>query len=91
MLNSKQVQELFEKEAILIGNIDAVLCSRAEELFGKEAVADAKTLSKLGRGFGVWGINGEDIEYLYPEGFRIAATCKNLTEFLNDSHKEVVV
>lgn len=43
MLNSKQVQELFEKEAILINDRDVIPQYAVEKLFGKAAIEFAKS------------------------------------------------
>ncbi|WP_303868737.1 hypothetical protein [Acetobacterium wieringae] len=78
MLNSVQVKELFEKEAVLFGNADGVLINRAIELFGKKAVDfGSNYLNGWASGFGIGDFTAY---YLKFSGFQQAATFANVEE-----------
>lgn len=89
ILNKAQVQELFEKEAVLMGDNDAVPFRRAIELFGEQAVQKAWLPSAGGKFWNVWCLGQEfECRYLTLSGFRYAASCRN-AELLSKSEKEV--
>ena len=48
ILNKAQVEALFQREAVLIGRADAVPSNRAAELFGKDAVKHACSITLNG-------------------------------------------
>lgn len=76
MLNSAQVKELFEKEAILFGERDGVLIDKVIELFGVKATQFANDYSKgWANGFGVGDFTAW---YLTFTGFATAATYANV-------------
>lgn len=86
-LNLQQVDELFDKEAICIGDKNGVPVYRAVEIFGEEAVDFSRRLSdtknkygsKREASFNAYGI-GENyaLNYVTQKAFRIAATYHNI-------------
>lgn len=94
MLNSKQVQELFEKEAILINDRDVIPQYAVEKLFGKAAMEFAKSIQDY-KNLGYWSeyyIDGGSykLAFLTYKGFRIAATYSNIDETRNKTSQEVI-
>ncbi|WKY47067.1 hypothetical protein Q5O24_11950 [Eubacteriaceae bacterium ES3] len=84
MLNKAQVQELFEKEAVLFGETDGVLIERAIELFGEKATDYAqKPQTGWYNGFGVGNFTAY---YLTLTGFMRAASWANVAE-IRDNKK----
>lgn len=79
MLNSTQVKELFEKEAILIGSEDAVPLYRVRALFGDHAAGfvDGKYDRKW---FNLFGVGDFQLPYVTFAGFRYAASFSNVEE-----------
>lgn len=79
MLNSKQVKELFENEAVLIGSRDVVPLYRVRELFGDRAAGfvDGKYEQKWSNLFGVGDFQ---LPYVTFEGFQYAASFANVEE-----------
>ncbi|MBC3901280.1 hypothetical protein GH811_16845 [Acetobacterium malicum] len=83
MLNSAQVRELFEKEAILFGDRDGVTIGRAMELFGTNATKFANDHSRgWANGF---GIGDYTAHYLTFAGFQRAASYANVEEIKKET------
>jgi hypothetical protein len=86
MMNSAQVRELFEKEAILFGDCDGVTIGRTMELFGNDAANYANDHSKgWANGF---GIGDYTAKYLTLAGFRRAASFANVEEIKKGNKKQ---
>lgn len=85
-LTKAQVQELFDKESMLIGKSDGVPLCRAEQLFGRQACNYAFVTVREGNAFGV---GDYDLPYLGIKGFQAAASYHNV-EMIRDAFiKEV--
>lgn len=80
MLNSNQVKELFEKEAILIGSQDAVPLYRVRELFGDRAAGFAIRSGGWGNGNNLFGVGDFQLPYVTLSGFQKAASFANVEE-----------
>ncbi len=83
MLNSKQVDQLFQRNAVLIGNADGMPKYRAAELFGEEAVDYVDYVMGMNCRNGYYneyGIGNYDASYLTYRGFQKAATYVNIRE-----------
>ena len=80
MLNSNQVKELFEKEAILIGSKDAVPLYRVRELFGDRAAGFAIRSGGWGNGNSLFGVGDFQLPYVTFSGFQNAASYANVEE-----------
>ncbi len=88
MLNSTQVKQLFEREAILIGTADGVPVYRAAEVFGHQAAQFACNPSEyLGSTF---GIGDFQLDYLTYRGFQQAASYANVEEIARVQGRESV-
>lgn len=79
MLNNKQVKELFEKEAVLIGSRDAVPLYRVRELFGDRAAGYITLLSNDSR-YRLFGVGDFQCPYVTIDGFQSAASFANVEE-----------
>ncbi len=80
MFNKTQVDQLFQKNAVLIGDTDGMPRYRAMELLGEEAV---KCVVNAGSRCGfcdVYGIGNHGVFYLTRRGFQAAATYVNIQE-----------
>lgn len=77
VLNKKQVQNLFDQEAVLLGTTDGVPLGRAVALFGKDAVDHAQHLS-AGVHMNGYGVGGYTLPYLTLRGFQAAASFNNV-------------
>lgn len=86
-LNLQQVDELFDKEAICIGDRNGVPVYRVVEIFGEEAVDFSRKLSdtknksdsKRETSFNSYGICADySLDYVTRKAFRIAATYHNI-------------
>lgn len=84
ILNKKQVDALFQCEAVLIGTEDRVPAFRAEALFGKEAVRHAGAVSdgKFSSGYGVGDFT---LMYITYRGFLAAATFHNVQQLRKEA------
>ncbi len=80
MLNSKQVDQLFQQNAVLIGNADNIPEYRAVELFGKKAVDYVMSTNCRNGYYNAYGIGNYDAPYLTYRGFQAAATYVNIRE-----------
>lgn len=77
VLNKKQVDELFYREAVMINGCDVVPDFRAEALFGAESVKFARSLSGCHYGNG-YGVGDYTLMYISYKGFQVAATYYNV-------------
>jgi len=81
-MSKEQIRELFDREAILFGQQNAVPDFRVEELFGKDAVAEVKRVAHAskepGRYLNAWSAGGYMLTYFYLHGFQYAATIRNI-------------
>lgn len=82
ILNKSDVEQLFNKESIFIGNDNVIPVKTAERLFGKDATSYG--FDKPGEDFNVYTIKGNVCEYLYYRGFKKAATYHNISNILED-------
>ena len=78
LLNSEQVRQLFEQEAILIGSRDGVPVYRAVELFGSDAAWYAYGLANAGMYSNIFGVGDFQLHYLTFRGFQQAASYANV-------------
>lgn len=78
LLNKAQVIELFQREAILFGDRDAMPKSRAIELFGAEAVDFAERMGKPQDRLTGYGVGDYTAFGLTLCGVRLAATYCNV-------------
>lgn len=88
ILNKAQVEELFRREAVMLGSEDRVPEYRVTALFGKYAVKHAKTL-KLWNSYGTGDFS---LGYLTYKGFQAAASFYNVQQLrkeAEDYEKEV--
>lgn len=83
IMNKAMVDELFRREAVLIGSSDCVPEYRAAVLFGKDAVKHAKTL-KLWSGYGIGDFTMGYLTYL---GFQAAASYHNVRQLQRDAEE----
>lgn len=82
LLSKAKVEELFNQEAMLIGNNDGVPFFRAVALFGKAAAEWGKKAGSPGWNvFGV-GEGAAGLAYLNKEGFYRAASWANVQQAL---------
>lgn len=83
LLNKEKVDELFRKEAVLIGKFDVIPEFRAVHLFGKDAVDFAHKVAKgCGNGFGI----GEyTVMYISYHGFQLAASYYNVQQLKEEA------
>ncbi len=80
MLNSKQVDQLFQQNAALFGHVDGVPEYRVVELFG-EAAVEFTQRSGCGCGnYNGYGIGDYTAMYFTHKGFRVAATYVNVRQ-----------
>ena len=78
MYNNKEVQELFEKECVLIGHQDVIPEYIVEEIFGKDAAEFTKKVDyKSTNGYGIGDFT---LMYFTYKGFQTAATFYNVSE-----------
>ena len=79
-LNKSQVTALFEREAILMGTGDRVPEQRAIALFGKDAVAHARSMDRScpGRYANGYGVGDYTLLALTYCGFQAAASFCNV-------------
>ncbi len=89
ILKREDADKLFHREAMLFELDDGVLASKAEELFGEDAVTFVRKLSRGGAYMNQAfpPACNHCIEYLTLNGFRHAASYRNL-ELLRDGAKE---
>lgn len=77
ILNKAEADDIFRENAILFEDDDGVLASKAEELFGREAVAFVRKLGGGGEYIRPAFLATRDTEYLTLAGFRQAAGFRN--------------
>lgn len=80
MYNRHQLKELFEKEAVFIGQQDTVPLYRVVELFGIKAAGWAVRGGSLSPNYDIFGVGAFQLPYLTYEGFLAAATFANVEE-----------
>ncbi len=80
MLNSKQVDQLFQQNAALFGDCDGVPEYRAVKLFGEAAVDFAVSLRDNRGNHNKYGVKDYSAHYLTYKGFQVAATYANVRE-----------
>lgn len=78
ILNKRQADELFRREAILIGRDDVLPASKAVALFGKKAVSFAK--DKEFKRWGAFGVGDFTADYLNYAGFLAAVSYYNVEQ-----------
>ena len=79
ILNKAQVDELFRREAVLIGNSDVVPEFRVKALFGADASAFPGR-SSVGQYRNGYGIGNYTIMYVTYQGFLSAASFYNVQQ-----------
>lgn len=77
ILNKLQADELFRREAVLIGQDDVIPAFKAVALFGEKAVSFAKTGNGNWNGFGVGDFT---LDYLTHTGFLAAVSFYNVEQ-----------
>lgn len=79
MMNSRQVEQLFAEECVLVGERDVLPFSIAIDIFGEDAVEFAKSFKG---GYNLFGIDGGDYNlcYLTFRGVQLAVTYSNIRE-----------
>lgn len=95
VMNKAEATELFEKEAVLLTNCDAIPFYRAAELFGEEAGvffdryigSEYLTLGRDYSGLGACTSERPFVEYLYKPGFLKLVTEHNYWIILK-AHEE---
>lgn len=90
MLNKDAAVELFEREAILMGQSDVVPFYRAVELFGEEVASFLDGNVKAGTDWNGMGACSEErpfTRYLYKDGFFKVVTEHNYLRIIK-AHKE---
>lgn len=96
VLNKAAAVELFEGEAVLIGNADAVPFYRAVELFGEWAAAfidkcmETSSYFKSGMDYGGWGACSSEhpfTNFFYKSGFLKLVEQHNYLHII-EAHKE---
>ena len=85
ILNKTQVDELFSREAVLLGQADCVPGFRAANLFSKDAVCHAK---KIDGGWNAYGIGDFTLYYLTRKGFQAAASFYNVQQLQEEAELE---
>ena len=85
ILSKNQVDELFSREAVLLGQADCVPGFRAAHLFGRDAVCHAK---KIDGGWNAYGIGDFTLFYLTRKGFQAAASFYNIQQLQEEAELE---
>ncbi len=80
MLNRKQVEQLFQQNAMLFGNCDGVPECRVVELLGQESVDYVMDTNPRNGYYNEYGIRDCSMPYLTYGGFQVAATYVNVRE-----------
>lgn len=80
MMNKTQALELFEREAVLFGEVEGIPEARATALLGAEAVQFAHRMDATNRSylFNGYGIGNYTAMYITLQGFYIAVTYNNV-------------
>jgi hypothetical protein len=87
ILNHEQANQLFDREAVLIGSADAVPLYRAAELFGDAAARFADRLTPCGVFSGTFGVGDYQLHFLTKKGFMQAAAFANV-EAIRDNRND---
>ena len=77
-LNRRETVELFNAEAILVGEEDAVTEDNVIKLFGEEAAKFVEKPEKIGIHYNVYGNGHEDLTYFTFKGLEMAVTFSNI-------------
>ncbi len=85
ILNKTQVDEMFKRESVLLGQTDCVPGFRVAHLFGRDAVVHAK---KIDGGWNAYGIGDFTLFYLTHKGFQAAASFYNVQQLREEAEKE---
>lgn len=81
ILNKEQIDELFQREAVLVGSVDVVPEFRVEALFGVDAVDYA-----VGKGYGNgYGVGDYTLGYISYQGFLAAASYSNVQQLRTEA------
>lgn len=83
-LNKKQVQLLFDREAVLLGTTDGVPLNRAVALFGEDAVNHAQHF-EAGVYTNGYGVGDYTLPYLTIQGFQAAASFYNVQQVRSET------
>lgn len=86
-LTKDQVVDLFQREAIMINDMDVVPKFRVSRLFGKEAAEFADRLSNH-RYSSCYGVGDYTLDYMTYPGFLIAASYYNVQQVRGDDHEQ---
>lgn len=87
MLNGKQVEALFEREAVFIEK-DVVPADRVKELFGEQAFDFVTDKASAGRFYNYYGVGGCDfVMFITHSGFMCAASMANALELYKPQKK----
>lgn len=78
ILNKLQADELFRREAVLIGSADVLPVSKAVALFGENAVSFAK--DKDHKHWNWFGVGDFDLDFLRYSGFLRAVSFYNVEQ-----------
>ena len=78
IFNKLQADELFRREAVLIGRDDVMPMSKAVALFGEKAVSFAK--DEEGKQWGAFGVGDFIADYLKYTGFLAAVSFYNVEQ-----------
>lgn len=79
------IQRIFDREKILIGNSDVFPEYRAVDIFGQDAVDFVKRTGKMH--INSYGIGNYNLWYLTIKGLEIAATYRNIC-YIRDKMRE---
>lgn len=82
ILNKKQVQILFDREAVLLGTNDGVPLDRVVALFGEDAASYASR-QEGGVYWNAYGVGDYTLSYLTLLGFQAAASFYNVQQLLS--------
>lgn len=78
LYRKEDIEKIFDREKLLIGEADAVPEYIALEIFGEDAVEFAKRLDKYGMNANGYGIGDHTLFYLTLKGMKTAATYVNV-------------
>jgi len=85
IMNKAQADEVFEREAILLGSSDQVPDFRAAALFGQDAVDHAHRIQSACGGYGIGDFT---LCALTRTGFRAAASFYNVKQLRKEAEEK---
>lgn len=88
MFIKSDVERIFNREKVLIGNRDVMPEYKANKIFGKKAVEFAKNSRTLGDVYNVYGAGDFSCSYFTLEGINIAATYVNICSIWDINKEE---